>query len=145
MEHLRAKQNLLLFSLQKKKEKLSEIKDCTLLQGAQPSGEMPLSSELYQKKQELIEEIKKLDNGFESVSAEVIPFLKADTAGYSQYIKRLQEYIFQIEQLQQEISRLEQENFSKLALKTATKSVKPAQSLPKQVVSGKYQQQKKKQ
>lgn len=141
MQNQMAKMNLLLFSLTKKLEKLELLREYTLKQAQEGSGQGFLS--LYQKKQILIEEIERLDQGFEVVLEGLLPLLKEDPSPFQEIVKDMQQWIDRINQLVAEIQALEKENYVKY--KINKKQSEPAKTgcLPPKIASSQYQKMKK--
>lgn len=141
MKNISVKLNLLFFSLQKKIEKLEAIKECTLAQSQETS--VPALTELIHQKQDLIEEIEKLDQGFQSVSREIMPILQADVMQYSELIQQMQEQIKRISEVSLEIQELEKKNYnSKMLRENRPELTKEGVRLPKGKALDQYRKMK---
>ncbi|MCR4618539.1 MAG: flagellar export chaperone FlgN [Lachnospiraceae bacterium] len=104
--------DLLEESLIKKNRVLDEIKALCDKQGALVSDNMDLSEldPFIEKKGELIEELDKLDEGFETVYDRVSEELKDNKEKYSEQIKRMQNLIREITEKSTAISAQEERN-----------------------------------
>ena len=143
MKNILTKLNLLLFTLRKKLARLEQIKAYTLCQapGADKAG---LTTEtILAQKQEWIEEITKLDQGFSTLSAELLPFLQENPGQYRESIVRMQELIEQIMAVESEIRQAEKRNYAEVMLGSVKKEAKVSRPLPQAAGLKKYQQAKK--
>lgn len=140
MKDISTKLNLLLFSLEKKWEKLCEIKIHTESQRQMIVKSEQSFLELYRKKQNLMEEIDRLNQGFSSVSKELMPVLQEHSEKYKEQIKQMQGLIEKIGQIEAEILDLEKKNFVEYRLKYQKKEEIPGGRLPREEVSKKYKQ-----
>lgn len=140
MKDISTKLNLLLFSLEKKWEKLCEIKIHTESQRQMIVKSEQSFLELYRKKQNLMEEIDRLNQGFSSVSKELMPVLQEHSEKYKEQIKQMQGHIEKIGQIEAEILDLEKKNFVEYRLKYQKKDEISGGRLPREEVSKKYKQ-----
>lgn len=147
---MRLEQNLLLFGLEKKSEKLQIIKEMTLRQReigrtAYPNSAFKKtdSAQIIRQKQERIDEIKRLDQGFESVLYKVLPSLQQNPQANKEVLEKMQFYIQQIRRLEEEISELEKENFNRTKLKNLQKETKEKGILPREAAARNYEKTKK--
>ena len=95
------------------------------------------------QKQEWIEEIKKLDQGFSTLSAELLPLLQENPGRYRESIARMQELIEQIMAAESEIRQAEKGNYAEVMLGLVKKDAKASRPLPQAAGLKKYQQAKK--
>lgn len=144
MKTISVKLNLLGFGLRKKIEKLEEIKAATIEQGNAMAKSPAYAQELLQRKQSLITEIESLDRSFESISAEIMPFLQSDSEKYKDLIRQMKEQIRYITELTSEIQELEKRNYiqKKMGAKKEDTGT-PLIRLPKAKAAGKYREMKK--
>lgn len=143
MKNTTAKVNLLIFSLEKKLKKLEEIRQHTLTQAKALADKDRLSAQILEQKQESIEEIKKLDQGFAEAAKEWLPLLQADSAQHADGIRRLQDLIGQIAEAEEAIQQLEKQNYANRMLGYVKKEAKEVRSIPKAEGIKKYRQAKK--
>ena len=87
VKHVSVKLNLLLFSLQKKREALEEIRQCTMQEGNEAASQK--MAELFARKQERIREMERLDQGFDRIIKEVLPILKGHPEVYKEEIRQM--------------------------------------------------------
>lgn len=139
---MRLEQNLLLFSLEKKCEKLKQVKEITLWQAKADKGDMAQYGQKLKQKQDIIDEIKRLDSGFESVLPKVLPALQQNPAENKEMITKFQTMISQIQQLEMEISEQEKSNFNTAKLKNLQRESKEKIALPRKEAAKLYRKTK---
>lgn len=143
MRNILTKLNLLQFSLEKKLARLEQIKVYTRLQTAEARDPKLVSEEIWTQKQAEIEEIKKLDQGFGTLSAELMPHLREDPGRYSESIARMQELIERIVTMESEIRQAEKKNYAEAMLTFVKKGVKENRPRPQAAGIKKYKQAEK--
>lgn len=143
MDKILAKLNLLLFALEKKLERLEQIKAYTLLQAPDAGASGLTPAMILAQKQEWIDDIKKLDQGFGSLSAELIPLLQKNPEPYSESIRQMQEMIGQMITAEREIRQAEKRNYAEHRINAGKKESKEDRPLPQAVGLKRYQQAKK--
>lgn len=143
MKNILTKLNLLLFTLRKKLARLEQIKAYTLCQTPSADKRGLAAETILAQKQEWIEEIKKLDQGFGTLSAELLPLLQENPGQYRESIARMQELIEQIMAVESEIRQAEKRNYAEVMLGSVKKEAKASRPLPQAAGLKKYQQAKK--
>lgn len=111
MQNLQTKINLLVFSLKKKIEKLEIIKEYTQKQQNRQAYSLQVAEAWLLAKQEAIAEIQRLDQGFQTLVQEIMPYLSEEVGTYRQGIGQMQVYIRKIEDLALQIQQMEAENY----------------------------------
>ncbi len=143
MGNILTKLNLLLFGLEKKLAILEQIKADTLRQAEGAADPELTAAEILARKQAGIEEIKKLDQAFSSLSAELTPFLQENPGRYRDSVVRMQELISRVMEAESEIRQAEKKNYAAAMLSFVKKEKKDSRPLPQPAGVKKYQQAKK--